>query len=106
MVELRKVPPKIVIEAYLSGSVDGPDSFGGLDGQGPMVVIDLEKREIVTLPGFQERLEAWRKTGRPNPCPLKRKPILAVLNSLVNHERGCFYAIDRREIVQSSIGTS
>lgn len=102
MVELRKVPRKIIIEAYISGSMGGPDSRGGLDGFGPMVLVDIEKREMVPVPGFQGRLEAWRKTGQENPCRLKRKPTLKILNSFVNHEPNTYFDMQKRLIVNQA----
>lgn len=62
-----------------------------------MVVVDLKRRELVTVLDFQERLEAWRKTGAANPCPLRRKPLLRILNSFINHEG--YYDMNRGEII-------
>lgn len=90
-IRLKEVPPKLVLEAYLSGSQGGPDSDGGLDGKGPMVTLDLEKKAMVLVPDFSDRVFAWRQAGKENPCPLKKKPSLEVLNAFLNHESGYVY---------------
>ena len=77
----------------------GPDSYGGLDGKGPMAIIDLQRREMIPLPGFQERLEVWKRTSLPKQCLLRRKPTLSVLNSFLSGKEGYFYDINRHEIV-------
>lgn len=100
LIELSSLPSKKVLEAYLSGSVGGPNSFGG-DGRGPMVLIDLEKQAMVPEPDFRERWKAWEKTGKPNPCPLQRRPTLSVLNALLNH-KGAFYNPNKHLIFNRS----
>lgn len=97
-VELIRVPDKTVLEAFLSGSYGDSDSYGGLDGQGPMVIVDLRRREMVPVPDFQERLESWRRRGIPNPSPLKRKPLLRDLNAFLNQADGFVYDRSRRLI--------
>ncbi|MDD5415617.1 MAG: hypothetical protein PHE48_01275 [Candidatus Daviesbacteria bacterium] len=95
-IELRSVPPKIIIQAYLSEASGGFGSYGGLDGKGPMVTIDREKGRIVVLRGsdFRGRLRRWKESGGESLCPLQQKPTLAVLNAFVNHDPRAFY--DRR----------
>lgn len=100
-IELKKVPSKIVLEAFLSGPSGGPGSYGGLDGKGPLVLIDLEKQAMVPVPGFQRRLRIWKKEGGLNPCPLSKRPQLQVLNAFLNHE-DTYYSARRRLIVSCS----
>lgn len=100
-IEIKSVPPRIWVEAFLSGSHGGPNSLGGLDGKGLMVVVDLEKREMVALPGFRERLQAWRLAGGISTYHLIRKPTLADLNSLINHDHNVYYDLKKRLIVRS-----
>lgn len=90
-IHLTEIPPKLVLEAYLSGSEGEAGSYGGLDGKGPMVTLDADKGKMVLVSGFSDRIFAWRQAGGENPCPLRKKPSLAVLNAFLSGEPGYVY---------------
>ena len=88
------VPAQSLIEFYIEGL------SGSFDKKGPVVSLDINTGRLVLLPGFCDRVQAWRESYFSNnysPVNLAQLPSTDTWNDFVNNKG--YYDFQKRVLV-------